>query len=304
MLFNRDNNGSAEIQAVTGTFSASSDYSVISPEVDDAERAVRHCVGDEVVDEAASDYQAGVDNPLVAKVQLPVAALAMLRLSRLTLVSHDTRGGKVRTDGDEQLPYAWMVDRDERAQQERYYRAMDALYQYLTESGNEDFLNFRATRGESSIVRTLDEFERVYPIDGSYYVFYMLQNLIIEEQPRVRNLIGEDRWSHITDDDNWELLALCRRYLVLSAVVTAVERWSLAAFPLEVARRFAPSYQGSRANSAATEEEMDNYIGKLRRHILEAESRIASLLAGGANPWADYDTMPRSDRADKFFSAQ
>ncbi len=304
MLFNKDNNGSAEIQAITGIFSASSDYSVISPEVDDAERSVRHCVGDAVVDAAAADYEAGVDNPLVAKVQLPVAVLAMLRFSRLTLVSHDERGSKIRTDNDEQIPYAWMVDRDERAQQERYYRAMDALYQYLSSSGNEDFQTFRATQGESSIVRTLDEFERVYPIDGSYYVYYMLQNLIVEAQPRVRKLVGEDKWSHITDDDNWELLALCRRYLVLSSVVTAVERWSVTAFPLAIARRFSPNYQGNKASNAATEEDMDNYIGKLRRHILSTESEIASILAGGANPWESYDPLPTSDWADKFFSAQ
>lgn len=304
MLFNKDNNGSAEIQAITGTFSASSDFSVISPEVEDAERTVRHCVGDAVVAAAEKAYQEGADSSLVAKVQLPVAVLAMLRLSRLTLVSHDERGSKIRTDNDEQIPYAWMVDRDERAQQERYYRAMDALYQYLNESGNEDFQKFRASQGDSSIIRTIDEFERVYPIDGSYYVYYMLQNLIVEEQPRVRKLIGEDRWSHIMDDDSWELLALCRRYLVLSAVVVAVERWSVVAFPLSIARRFSPNYQGNKASNAATEEDMDNYIGKLRRHILEAESQIASLIAGGANPWADYDTMPRSDRGDKFFSVQ
>ena len=251
MLFNKDNNGSAELQAVTGIWSASSSYSVIAPEIDEAMRAVAACVGSAVVAAAEKAYEDGAESPLVSKVQLPVAALAMLRISRLQLVTHDDRGSKVRMDADEKIPFEWMVDRDERAQQERYYRAMDALYQHLTETGDKNFLAFRATQGES-LVRSIGDFERVYPIDGSYYVYYMLQSLVIEAQPRLQKLVGEARWSSLSDAAEWELAALCRRYLVLSAVVAAIERWSLAVFPLQIARRFAPSYQGNRASKADT----------------------------------------------------
>ena len=207
MLFNKDNNGSSELQAVTGIWSASSSYSVIAPEIDEAMRAVAACVGSAVVAAAEKAYEDGAESPLVGKVQLPVAALAMLRLSRLQLVTHDDRGSKVRMDADEKIPFEWMVDRDERAQQERYYRAMDALYQHLTETGDKNFLAFRATQGES-LVRSIGEFERVYPIDGSYYVYYMLQNLVIEAQPRLQKLVGEARWSSLSDAAEWELAAL------------------------------------------------------------------------------------------------
>ena len=303
MLFNKDNNGSAELQAVTGIWSASSSYSVIAPEIDEAMRAVAACVGSAVVAAAEKAYEDGAESPLVSKVQLPVAALAMLRISRLQLVTHDDRGSKVRMDADERIPFEWMVDRDERAQQERYYRAMDALYQHLTETGDKNFLAFRATQGES-LVRSIGEFERVYPIDGSYYVYYMLQNLVIEAQPRLQKLVGEARWSSLSDAAEWELAALCRRYLVLSAVVAAIERWSLAVFPLQIARRFAPSYQGNRASTAATETEMDNCIAKLRKHLQSTECEISAVMNDGANPWDGYDPQPKSNQEDKFFSAQ
>lgn len=303
MLFNKDNNGSAELQAVTGIWSASGSYSVIAPEIIEATRTVATCIGNEVLASAEKAYEDGENNPLVAKVQLPVAALAMLRLSRLQLVTHDDRGSKVRMDSDEKIPFEWMIDRDERAQQERYYRAMDALYQYLTETGDKDFLAFRATRGES-LVRSIGEFERVYPIDGSYYVYYMLQSLVIEAQPRLRRLTGEENWAKLSDDSERELAALCRRYLVLSAVVTAVERWSLAVFPLQIARRFAPSYQGNRESTAATEAEMDSCIAKLRKHLQSTECEISAAINDGANPWDGYDPQPKSNPEDKFFSAQ
>ena len=64
--------------------------------------------------------------------------------------------------------------------------------------------------------------ERVYPIDGSYYVYYMLQNLVIEAQPRIRRMIGADLWDEMVGDEPGELaqalLPLCRRYAVLSAL--------------------------------------------------------------------------------------
>ena len=302
MLFNKDNRGSAEIQTVTGIWSASGSYSVISPEIDEARRTVTSLIGPDVMSTAEKAYEAGDDNPLVALVQLPVAVLAMLRLSRLQLVTHDDRGSKVRTDADEKIPFEWMIDRDERAQQERYYRAMDALYQHLTENADEDFLKYRAGRGES-IVRSISEFEMVYPIDGSYYVYYMLQSLVLEAQPRLKKFVGS-RWDSLSDAGEWELAALCRRYLVLQAVVTAIERWSLAVFPLQIARRFSPSYQGNRASSAATEKEMDSCIAKLRKHILDTESEISAVVNDGANPWEGYDVQPKSDPRDKFFSAQ
>lgn len=303
MLFNKKDNGSAEIQAVTGIWSASSSYSVIAPEIDEAMRTVASCIGSAVMSAAEKAYSEETGDPLVGKVQLPVAVLAMLRVSRLQLVTHDDRGSKVRTDSDETIPYEWMVDRDERAQQERYYRAMDGLYQYLTETGNGDFLSFRSSEGES-VVKSIADFERVYPIDGSYYVYYMLQSLVIEAQPRLRKMVGEDRWWKLSDISEWELATLCRRYLVLCAVATAVERWSLSVFPLQIARRFAPSYQGNRASTAATEAEMDNCIAKLRKHIWSTECEIAEILNDGVNPWEGYDPQPMSNPEDKFFSAQ
>lgn len=310
MLFNKGNNGSKELQQLTGTFAASNSYSIIESEVDDAIRTVAGLVGWPVVKAADALYQQDTTDGLVAAVRLPVAVLAVSRHSRNNLVSHDATGSKVKADANEKMPWEWMIDRDERAQQERYYRALDALYEFLTNAnppvaawaGSEAFY-----RQAASIVRSLDEMEAVYPVDGSYYVYYLLQGLVVETQPRLRKMIGDSKWEQITrpdvSEEDMDLLRVCQRWAVLSALVKAARRWSLEVFPLSIARRFCPSYQGGRSSRAATREEMDAYVAALEGQIEEAHEEIAELLAG-ANPWEGFDPQPHNDPRNKFFTAQ
>lgn len=309
MLFNKDNNGSEELQQITGYYAAANQFSVIEAEVKDATRAVAGLVGSGVVAAADSAYHNNQNPDFVAAVRTPIAILAVARYSRGNLVSHEDSGSKVKVDGNEKMPWEWMLDRDERAQQERWYRALDALYAYLETTNPDSWQNSDArARVGRSIVRALDEMEAVYPVDGSFYVYYMLQNLVVECQGQLRKMIGDEKWALITAnpvaDANMELLRVCQRWAILSALVKAVRRWSLEVFPLSIARRFCPSYNGGRSSRAATREEMDAYVAGLEGQIAEARGEMAELLADGENPWRNYDPQPRNDPSNKFFTAQ
>lgn len=307
MLFNKNNNGAEELQDLTGFYSASSNFSAIATEVEDAIRTVIGLVGLAVVQKADVLYQAGSDDDLVNAVRIPVAVLAVSRYSRGNLVSHDDSGSKVRADDNEKLPWEWMIDRDERAQQDRWYRALDALYALLNTTKPAEWTASDAyKRQRRSIVRVIDEMEAVYPVDGSYYVYYLLQNLVVECQGKLRKMIGDDLWARISGDtvaeDDRELLHVCQRWAVLTAVVTAVRRWSLEVFPTAIVRRFCPSYQGGRSSRAATREEMDAYVGALESQIADAREDLADILAG-ENPRIAH-LLPCNDPENKFFTVQ
>lgn len=309
MLFNRNNNGSQELQQLTGAFAASANYSIIESEVEDAIRTVKGLVGNAVVEEAEQLYGNNTENELVAAVRLPVAILAVARHSRDNLVSHDPTGRKFKGDNNEKMPWEWMIDRDEQAQQERWYRALDALYAYLTRAKPASWTASDAyKRQRRSIVRTIDEMEAVYPLEGSYYVYYLLQNLVIECQGPLHKMMGDDKWNLIAGDTvadaDRDLLRVCQRWAILSALVKAVRRWSLVVFPLSIARRFCPSYQGGRSSSAALQEEMDAYLSGLEGQIADARGELAELLADGLNPWRAADLLPKNDPSNKFFTAQ
>ena len=56
-LFNKDNNGPAEIQRLTGIYHASNDYSVIETEIADAMRTVAMLISKSVMDKACAAYE-------------------------------------------------------------------------------------------------------------------------------------------------------------------------------------------------------------------------------------------------------
>lgn len=309
MLFNANDNGSQELYEITGIFAATNPFASVRTEIEDATRAVAGLVGAAVVSKADTLYNSGSSDALIAAVRTPVAILAVARWSRGNLVSHETTGSKFKADDNEKMPWEWMLDRDERAQQERWYRALDALYAYLNDNSVEEWTGSDAfKRFRRSIVGSMAEMEAVYPVDGSWYVYYLLQGLVIERQGQLRKMLGDEKWALISGttvaDANLDLLRVCQRWAVLSALVRGVRRWSLEVFPLSIARRFCPSYQGGRSSRAATRDEMDAYVAALEGQIAEARGEMAELLADGENPWRNYDPQPRNDPSNKFFTAQ
>lgn len=309
MLFNLDDRGPEELQQLTGIYLASNDFSVIASELADAKNAVAALVGDAVIQAAEDGYKYGEEStPLSFAVRKAIAVLAVSRYTKNNLLSHGDHGAKVLADQNEHVPFEWMVDRDQQAQQERWYRSMDALYKVLEDTQEESWMGSDIRKlYKASIIRSLPEFERVYPVDGSYYVYYMLQNLVIEAQPRIRRMIGADLWDEMVGDEPGELaqalLPLCRRYAVLSALITAVRRWNLEVFPLSIARRFAPTYQGNRSSRVALKEEMDAFVEGIEGQLADIREEIAEEMQDG-NPASKFDLMPKGDRRNKYFSAQ
>ena len=305
MLFNRNAPGSEELYRITGSFAAGSDFGSIAQELADAARTVGSVVGDGVVKMAEKAYESGRTGGLVAAVQLPVALLAILRQTRSSLVTHGDRGSKVVVDADEKIPFEWMIDRDERAQLDRYYRALDALWAFIEESTDDNLKAAAAHRLlDQSIVKSLEEFEEVYPIDGSRYVFHRFLCLVVESQGRLRRLIGPEAWDQAVSGEAPEMRRACVRFVVLSAVARAVRRWSLAVLPLSVARRFSPSYQGNNESSAATREEMESYAVGLDGQIDEARLEVLAEMNAGDNPYDGYDPLPFNDPSKKYFTVQ
>ena len=308
MLFNLDDRGPQELQQLTGIYLASNDFSVIASELADATNAVAALVGAAVIEAAEKGYKYGDQTPLTFAVRKAVAVLAVSRHTRNNLLTHGDNGAKIVADQNEKIPFEWMVDRDQQAQQERWYRSMDALYKVLEDTEETSWMDSDIRkRYKASIVRSLQEFEQVYPVDGSYYVYYMLQNLVIEAQPKIRRMVGAEVWDAMVGDSPQELhkalLPLCRRYAILSALITAVRRWNLEVFPIAIARRFAPTYQGNRSSRVALKEEMDAFIEGIEGQLEDIREEIAEEMQDG-NPASTFDLMPKGDRRNKYFSAQ
>lgn len=313
MIFNKDGNGSDELYKLSGTFQASTDFNAIVSEIESAQAEVSDIVGREVVNEAETVY--AKENPTAEEtsflqaVQRAVAFLAISRYARLTGLSHGDTGRKIKTDENEKIPFEWMIDRDDREMRERWYRAMDALFSMLEASASGKSWEEAWKKSDarnlalSLIVKNLREVERVYPLERSRYTFHLLAPVIREVQDtRLRDIIGAERLQQLIDGS--EAVANIRsqaiRFTVLLAVATAVKRWSLEVFPLSVARRFSPSYQGNRESAQASVAEMEWFIDKLELQANGAALEIKTAISG--NPYEGFELIPENSPSNKYFT--
>lgn len=308
MLFNKDMHGSRELYELSGTFQASTDFHGIESEIDTATAEVAAIVGDEIIAAADKAYNAPIPSKQQAALSLavrkPIAYLAIALHARLNGLSHGETGRKLKVDDNEKIPFEWMIDRDDREMRERYYRAIDALIRFLEGSGETAWKAAAAKqRTANCIVKGLADLEDVYPIEHSYYTFYKLVPILLEVQNgRLCQVLGTETVAALIAGGTQVagVRALAIRFLVLQAMVQAVQRWSVDVFPLAVARRFAPSYQGNKENRAATMEEIDWYLSKLSLQAKSAELELRDAAAG--NPWKDASLLPENRLDKKYFT--
>lgn len=306
MLFNKDNNGSTELYELSGIFQASTRFLSIAAEIDAATREVSAIVGRDLIASVEKIYAKNVPTPdekvLLDMLRRPIAYLAIGMHAKLSGISHGETGRKNKVDDNEKIAFQWQIDRDDQELRERYIRSLDTLVSYLTFTGNAEWsASATAKLAAGSIVKDIAQLEAVYPIEHSWYTFYMLLPLIIEAQgSRITALVGESRMEALVAGTESEAIASpARRAAILRALITAAERWSLSVFPVAVARQFAPSYQGAKEKSAATMEEIKWSLGLLRKQLEDAERDVKIAVA----EYSPSDRMfPDNRPENKFFT--
>lgn len=299
MLFDKHAQGSLELYQLTGTFQASVPFDSIRSEVIAAEEEVSAIIGKDVYNAAVEAYENNESPDFVDAVRRPVACLAIWQYSRLTGVSHGDTGRKLKVDEGEKVPFEWMLDRDDREMRDRYYRALDSLFRFLEANDVSRWDGRKLTSG--CVVKSLDRFEEVYPLEHSHYMFARLVPLMTESQRKLSDIIGQDALTALISGTESNIAPLSRRFVILSSLILAIKRWSLDAFPLSIARRFSPSYQGNRESRAATVEEIDWYLKKQEEQLGEIRTELQTAVSG--NPWLEARMMPANDPSKKFFTA-
>lgn len=295
MLFNKTGEGSQELYEITGKFPASTPFGSIKNEVLDAEKIITDLIGTNIMSAAQDAYDNDMTDQqqLIDAVRRPIACLAVQLYSQLSGLSHGDGGRKIKVDENEKIPFEWMIDRDDKAMKERYYRALDGLFSFLAMDENKDLWEKSPISQtlSSCIVKTVAQFETVYPIDGSHYTFYKILPLMIDAQ---ESFLAKTGWTA----DQMAASKKAVRYVVLSALATALKRWSIVIFPQSIARQFAPSYQGNRETSAATLQEIkfaaDNFS--------EAAADELQTIRMAISPTTEAALLPKNDPKNKFFT--
>ena len=315
MIFNKDQQGPIELQHIVGTYFRSNNFSAIESEIKSAAGTVRRLIGSPVFDRAQRHYDSAefgsqveaLDTQLVRAIQTPVAMLAMVRFYQQNTLSHEDGGRKVKiNEGSEKMPWQWQFERDDDALLDKYYRALDDLYIFLEEHSIEEWRNSPLRlKLAGCLVKDLDTFQEVFPLEDSHRMFYILVPFMLEVQDRIiRPIVGDEEFEKMKMNplpaELAEQLAAAKRCIPLYAIITAVKRMSIKVLPTMIVRRFSASFQGSRGGSmddAATRA----LLQSVEMEAVDAKTELQKTVTKRRLPMHDADLVPQNSPKKKYF---
>ena len=315
MIFNKNNEGAAELQRLVGNYFRSNDFSAIESEIKSAAGVVRRLIGPEVFDRAEKYYNSTdfgtqndtLDQRLLKAIQAPVAQLAMVRFYQQNTLSHEDGGRKVKiNEGSEKMPWQWQYDRDDGALLDKYYRVLDDLYIFLEENTVSEWQESSLRKKLAAcFVKDLDTFQEVFPLEDSHRMFYILVPFMLEVQDRIiRPIVGDEEFEKMKTapmpEELAEQLAAAKRCVPLYAVITAVKRMSIKVLPTMIVRRFSASFQGSRGGNiddAATRA----LLQSVESEAIDAKKELQKAVTKRRQPVREADLVPQNSRDKKYF---
>ena len=330
MIFNKENNGVAEIHALTGSYYRNNNFAAIRPHIIDETREIVRYIGRDMYERAEKHYYSKTFNPnwsdsdrngktyrehkLVTMLQTAIALMAIFRYNQSNIVGHEDTGRKLKFDNDhEKLPWEWMLDRDDAAMLRRAYLAIDNLIDFLELNKFPEWMKSEnRTLVRSLFIATCKEFNRVYPIDESARFFYELAPFIREAQVNTlpdamkqevyNNLLHKYiRNTEMTDDEK-HLLSLVQSYLPLRTIEIACSRLSVSVFPEGVVQRFlSGGSAGRHAANIASDETLRRYAHSIGKQADTALDNIKRFIQKISADKLVYPIMPKNDRRNKYF---
>jgi len=146
MLFNKNNNGAAEIKGMIGWIYKSNSFANISTYIRMAERDIIRLVGINIYTFANNWYNSEeyelprdpnqANDDLVHAMQLPIALFAYRRYAPGSDLSHSESGRQITVTAELKPAFEWMIKRDNQNITDLAYEATDMLLELLDNSVN------------------------------------------------------------------------------------------------------------------------------------------------------------------------
>lgn len=304
MLFNKTNNGSAELRSLTGNYFANNKFDKVQADINFAIDDLAKVVGRAVIAKAETDYAAGTANELIRYVQTPIAYLATLNMYRKNDISHEDGGRKIKaSETGEKIPWEWMIDKDDQVHLESYYQNVDRLIDYLGRTSNAEWIaseQYQKLNGQ--LMKSAASFNDYYPIDNSSRLFILLSPFIREaERKYMKPALGSDynllRSGETLSTEKKELLEYALAPIPLYAMSLALRRTAFSVIPQGVIRRAISASQTMNAGEAPTIKDLEiaaDWLEDDAEALLDDMKRIRH----GIHPPM---LMPLNDPTNKFF---
>lgn len=341
MLFNKSSNGAEELKAIIGFIQASIDFDNMQTYIKFAENDIKKIIGASVynlaeqhylsnnfgaADSEGSSSGSGLNrgnellNTLVEKIQIPIAFYAYISYAPSNDLTHSDKGRQILVSENEKPAFEWMVQRDEENILSMAYKATDDLLDFLMEemeyfpewTGSQNYIDARAL-----FVNRAEDFDKIFPIDKSRRMFFILIPFIREcERKFLRPILGESAFNAlkvaIRENDLTEnqetLLEYVNVPLVLYTMATAVTRLSLKVLPHGICEQYIESKSALIGSRPADRSVKTDFMIAIMKQAEDEMKRLQEYISktdaeDAGETYTPADRTARHTQSNKFFRA-
>lgn len=314
--------GSSELKSLLGFIDVDLKISKLKPDLETSTNEIIELIGQEVYDIVLAAYEitdkSEDDKDLIYKVRYPIAVNAYRLYSPSGDVSHTNNGRKMRQDDGEKLPFAWLLDRDNKALEVRFYRAVDEMIKYLDKTDDTELKEL--WEGSDAFKKSRDLFlystalfDDVFTIKSRLLYLMLVPGIRECEEYQIRPLIGIEKYKSLketiknnqdfTDEKDADLVRLIRRASAFSAMAWSMPRYSVNLYPEGVLQFYTSDQNVTGGGKPSLKSE--SFEAK-QAFLLDAEKAINEIKLLITPPEiidSNISLMPNQMFGDNYFSA-
>lgn len=319
---------SDEIKSLIGYVNADIKLADLKPDVITATNDIIEIIGLPVYNYALSkfeDIEQDDENPdynLIQAIRYPIIVNAYRLYAPSNDLSHTGDGRKMQNDEHQKAAFQWQIEADNKAQEKRYYRALDDLIKFLDNSKVETETaetiwtiwttsdNYK--KSQKLFIRSTNEFNEFFPIQSRFLLLMIAPGIDFCERREILPRIGKTKFdalkealqsaTPIDNETDLKLLHLIKEACSSYSLAWAIPRMSIQIFPEGVIQ----SYTSDRMTQNASKPSMlsepeaarQAFIASFNRVVLDIEN----LVKPAPEPGVDIPTNPTISYGDKFFS--
>lgn len=310
MIFNKDNNGSAELMELTGSYYKSNKFEKMGVFIERAQEELVRVVGQPLMDKAEKLYKEdakGDDATLLRKMQKAVAILATMYMYQHNDISHEDSGRKFKIDNDkEKLPWEWQLDRDDARQLEDYYKEVDSLIRFLEEKKVAEWIVTRKRLGiHGLLIRSGEAFNNFFPLNSERMYILLLPWLKEAQRKYIVPVFGHDDFDELlnavskenADNPLPDVYDYACAPLALYTISIALTRMPLSLIPQGVVTQYLGESGGMKSEAPSLKDVkiMSQWLAD------QAKSMVEDLkIFRRENHRKDYQLLPENDKNNKY----
>ncbi len=316
--------GSTELKELLGFIDADLKLKNLIPDINTATNDIVDIIGLELYTAIYDIYKTTAaasltdfQKQLIYATRYPIAVNAYMLHAPSNDIAHTNNGRKMRQDENEKQAFEWMLDRDDRSLEKRYYRAIDDLIVFLDGMTDSALKNIWVSSDayksiNKTFIKSTVQFDIFFPIKSRLLLIKLAPAIALCEQYEIKPRIGTEKFSTlktaftantVTDAQDLELIRLIQQASAYYSLAWAMPRLSVNLFPQGVLQHVSSGYASTSGTLPAVKSEVEAARQAFQADTEQSLKAIEKLLQAPPAVNETLPLLPDQMFGDGFFSA-